>query len=109
MPSYSNIVETDGTENIIISSAVATLTQPSHYSSSGVSAGRARIRVHTAPILYTLNGVDPIAGDERYGDKLKPRETLTLHTLAEMSNLKMIQAAPGIEGEVFVQYDKRTG
>ena len=107
MPTYSSILSSDATENIIVKNTVATLTLPDHFSSSGVNAGRARIKVRKAPILYTLNGVDPIVGDDFTGSELDVGSTLILNTIAEMNSLKVIQAKLGKTGEIFVQYDRR--
>ena len=101
---FSVLVAADGTQTLTVGAVAVTLTLPAAYVAT-TTHGLAIIQVRTAPILYTLNGVAPIAADESTGTKVNAGETFQLDSIYEMQNLKMIRAT-ATSGAVFVQYER---
>ena len=111
MPSYSALLDADADESIAVTSSAGELTLPAAFSvasrqTRGVTGGRVTILVRTAPILWTINGTAPTAGDDSTGDKVLVGSRLILTTFAEMDNLKM-RPATATDGAAFATYQRR--
>lgn len=106
MPSYSSILEADGRQYRNVGRSAVSLTLPDHFSTSGVSSGRARIQIQKAPLIYLANGQVPTAGDPETGHVIGVGKILVVTTLAEMRNLRFVRAGAK-DGAISVQYDRR--
>lgn len=106
MPEYSAIQDADGDQTLAVSNSAVQLTLPAWFSSSGVSAGRVRIQVRTAAVLFAFHTGSLAAADESTGTKLNVGDALVLNTLSEMRNLNLIRAT-GTDGAIFAIYERR--
>lgn len=92
-------------QDLTVSTAVITLTIPAAFTANTIKLGRALLQVRTAGLIYTLNGVAPVAADFTSGQSLAIGDILQV-TGSELSALQMIRST-GTNSLVHVRYERR--